>query len=205
MAFPTSPIGGHTKLRVVTLAAGQVWHRITPCRHMTALHFSTGSQARWNDPRQDFGVLYLADTPATAFAETFGHNLMERYAPASDKFVGIGELQERCLYYIHSERELVLAQLTGSGLAALNLDARLLAVVDYTAPQSWSRWIFEAPVALDGIQYPSRALPGATNVALFSRSADALVEQSQGPLWSWQSDTGDGVMDILDAQGWGLV
>jgi hypothetical protein len=96
-------------------------------------------------------------------------------------------------------------QLTGSGLAALNLDARLLAIVDYAMPQQWSRWIFDAPNAPDGILYPSRALPGATNVALFSRRREVLRERLLGPLPAWRSETGTGIIDILDDQGWGLV
>ncbi|MEA3643551.1 MAG: RES family NAD+ phosphorylase, partial [Lamprobacter sp.] len=205
MALPAPPVGGHAKLRLLAVPAGQRWYRITHRRHATALHCSTTHLARWNDPRGDYGVLYVADAPATAFAETFGHNLMDRYPPAVDTFVSIGELDERALYRIHSARALLLAQLTGCGLAALNLDAQLLAVVDYALPQAWSRWIFEAPQAPDGILYPSRALPGATNLALFSRCAEALVEQSLGSLWSWRSDTGADVIEILDEQGWGLV
>ncbi|WP_200241865.1 RES family NAD+ phosphorylase [Lamprobacter modestohalophilus] len=205
MALPDPPVGGHAKLRLLTVPAGQVWSRITHRRHATALHFSTTHLARWNDLRGDYGVLYVADAPATAFAETFGHNLMDRYPPAVDKFVSIGELDERALYRIHSARDLLLAQLTGSGLAALNLDAQLLAVVDYALPQTWSRWIFEAPQAPDGILYPSRALPGATNLAVFSRCAEALCEENLGSLWSWRSETGNGIVDILDEQGWGLV
>jgi RES domain-containing protein len=205
MALPEPPVGSHAKLRLCAVPAGRVWFRITHRRHATALHFSTAALARWNDPRGEYGVLYVADAPATAFAETFGHNLMDRYPPAVDKFVGMDELDERCLYRLHSERDLLLAQLSGSGLVALNLDAQLLTVVDYAMPQAWSRWVFEAPDAPDGILYPSRALPGATNLALFSRCAEALVEQSLGSLWTWRSDTGADVIEILDEQGWGLV
>lgn len=205
MRVPAPPEAGYTKLRVLSAPPGQRWYRITHRRHATALHFSTGPEARWNDPHGEYGVLYVADAPATAFAETFGHNLMRHYLPASDKFVSMGELDERCLYRIETTEELLLAQLTGPGLAALNLDARLLAVVDYAMPQHWSRWIFEAPSAPDGILYPSRALPGASNVALFNRCRAMLREQPLGPLPAWRSETGTGIIDILDEQGWGLV
>lgn len=206
MCVPLPPIGGHEKLRLITIPAGQVWYRINHRRHGTALHFSRGAHARWNDPRAAFGVLYVADAPGTAFAETFGHNLMDTYPPAADKFVSIAELEERCLYRITSRRELVLAQFSGSGLAALNLDARLLTTVDYAVPQAWSRWVCEAPARLDGILYPSRALGGVVNLALFERSRAVLVEEDLGSLWIWRSDDGDSdILDILDEQGWGLV
>lgn len=151
MELPAPPAGGQAKLRLLNVPAAQAWYRINRCHHRTAVHFSIGSQARWNDPQEAYGVLYVADAPETAFAETFGHSLMDSYPPASDKFVSRLELQERCLYRINSLRELTLAQLSGSGLAALNLDARLLAATDYSVPQSWSRWIFEAAAMVDGI------------------------------------------------------
>lgn len=53
-----------------------------------------------------YGVLYVADAPETAFAETFGHDLPEVYAPAADKFVTLTELTERHLYRIRTDVEL---------------------------------------------------------------------------------------------------
>lgn len=81
------PVDGHGKLKSRRLAAGTIWYRIGHRRYGTALHFSTGAAARWNDPLDRYGVLYLADAPATAFAETFGHDVSEQYPPATDKFV----------------------------------------------------------------------------------------------------------------------
>jgi hypothetical protein len=69
-------------------------------------------------------VLYVADRPETAFAETFGHALMENLPPVADKFVTLVELQERHLYRIRSDRGLTLALFHGPGLPALNLDAQ---------------------------------------------------------------------------------
>jgi len=151
-------------------------------------------------------MLYLANSPPTAFAETFGHALAETYPPAADKFVSRLELEERHLYRIAATRALRLGELHGAGIPALNLDAGLLATVDYRLPRAWSRWVFEAPAAPDGIPYPSRALPGGENTALFHRCRDALAEEDLGPLASWRSDAGDlDIADILEAQGWGLV
>ncbi len=43
-------------------------------------------------------------------------------------------------------------------------------------PQRWSRWVYDAPAALDGILYPSRLLPDHENTALFDRCRDRLEE-----------------------------
>ena len=206
MGIPAPPDSGHRKLRRLAVPAETSWYRIQDTGHPSALHFAKGSDARWNDPRGAYGVLYVADRPETAFAETFGHGLMGGYPPAEDKFVGIEELSERHIHRIRTTRALTLGLLHGPGLPALNLDARLLSTLDYGHPRAWSRWIFEAPDAPDGIRYPSRTLPGQDNTALFDRCRDALTEENLGPLATWRSDTGNlDIWDILDAQGWGLV
>ncbi len=206
MTRPPPPPGGHHKLRLLRVPAGQSWYRIGHRRYRSALHFSKGPDARWNDPLGHYGVLYLADRPETAFAETFGHGLMGSHPPVADKFVTREELEERHLYRIRTHHELTLGELQGPGLAALNLDALLLATLDYRQPQAWSRWIFEAPTAPAGIRYLSRTLPGRENTALFERGHEALTEEDLGPLARWRSDTEDlDIADILDAQGWGLV
>lgn len=80
------------------------------------------------------------------------------------------EHEERHLYRIAATRALRLGEFPGPGLPALNLDAGLLATLDYRLPRAWSRWVFEAPTAPDGIRYPSHALPGGENTALFDNA-----------------------------------
>ena len=191
---------------MLRVPAGQVWYRISHRRYASALHFSKGPDARWNHPQGDYGGLYLADRPETAFAETFGHGLVQSLPAAADKFVTSLELQERHLHRFRSERDLTLALFHGPGLPDLNPDARLLTTLDYHLFQAWARWAFEAPGALDGRRYPSRPLPGEDNTALFDRCRNALAEEDLEPLDSWYSDTDNlDTFDILDAQGWGLV
>lgn len=206
MVVAPPPVDGHAKLKILRLPAGTVRYRVGHGRYGTALHFSTGADARWNDPLGQYGVLYVADVPETAFAETFGHDLPEVYPPATDKFVTVTELSERHLYRIRIGTEVRLGLLQGAGLAALNLDARLFAIVDYDIPQRWSRWVYDAPAVLDGIVYPSRLLPVHDNAALFDRCRDALEEEHLGSLAEWRCcKTGRDILDILDEQGWGLV
>lgn len=207
MTIPPPPAGGHHKLRLQRVASGNAWYRVSHRRYGSALHFSKGPHARWNDLHGDYGVLYLADRPETAFAETFGHGLMKSLPPAADKFITLMELQERHLYRIRSVRDLTIALFHGPGIPALNLDARLLTTLNYQCSQAWARWTFDAPAAPDGLRYSSRALPGeGINTALFDRCRDALTEEDLGALDIWHSDTEDlDIFDILDTQGWGLV
>ena len=200
------PASGHAKLRIQRLPPGTVWYRIVHRRHPSALHFGTGPDARWNDPRSLFGVLYVADSVEAAFAETFGHEVPSRYPPLVDKFVDTLELEERVLHRIESTREIVLGLFQGAGLAALNLDAEIIATSDYTLPQHWSRWVYDAPKGLDGICYPSRLLPNRENSALFDRCRSGLKEQPVEQVLHWQCpDTRRDIFDILDNQGWGLL
>jgi hypothetical protein len=206
MTVPLPPAAGHAKLKSLRVAAGTRWYRISHGRFGSGLHFSTGADARWNDPLGEYGVLYLADAPETAFAETFGHDLVETCPPTADKFVTVVELQERHLYRIGTVTELDLGDLQGAALAALNLDTRLFATRDYETPRRWSRWVYASPAMLCGIRYPSRLLSDHENTALFDRCRGALVEQDLGALAHWRcNETDRTIVDILDEQGWGLV
>jgi hypothetical protein len=194
------------KLKVVTVPSGTVWHRITHRRHGSALHFGTGPDARWNDPDGRYGVLYLADSVDSAFAETFGHDVPRTIAPLADKFIDTRELEERHIYRVQCRRQLRVGLFHGAGLAALNLDLGLLATLDYRLPQQWSCWVHAAPARPDGITYPSRALPDHVNTALFDRCRGSLTEQDLGTLRRWRcAETGRTIFDILDEQGWGLL
>jgi len=201
-----APSGGHAKLKRLLVPAGTVWYRITHRHYGSALHFGKGPDARWNDPEGHYGVLYVADSVEAAFAETFGHDVPQRYSPLADKFLDTVELEERELYRIEVRRDLTLGLLHGAGLAALNLDAALLATRDYAVSQRWSRWVYEAPGELDGLRYPSRLLPDSSNTALFERSHAAIQEQVLGPLLHWRRPGGGrDIFDIVDEQGWGLL
>ncbi|HSO82409.1 RES family NAD+ phosphorylase, partial [Thiocapsa sp.] len=82
----------------------------------------------------------------------------------------------------------------------------LLASMDYRIPQTWSRWIYEAPEAVDGLRYPSHLLPDGENTALFERCCDALAEHRLGSVLQWQNpESGKDIFDVLDEQGWGLL
>lgn len=61
-----------------------------------------------------------------------------------------------------------LVDLTGEGLAALGLDARI-SDADHEPAQAWSRAFYEHPDKPDGILYRSRRDPSRLAVAIYDR------------------------------------
>ena len=193
MRLPLPPTQQAQGLRLLRIAAGSQWIRIHRCHHPSALHWGRHGQGRWNAPDAAFGVLYVAGDLETAFAETFGHQVMASHLPAAVKFLSRQELEERCISMLTARRDLQVLDLRGAALARLNLDAQLLSTCDAA----------EQP---DGLLYPSRLLPRGTNLALYERCADAWQEERLGDLMHWPVTSPEpAVLEILDAHGWGLV
>ena len=180
MRLPLPPTEQAQELRLLQIAAGRQWIRIHRCHHSSALHWGRG-------------VLYVAGDLETAFAETFGHQVMASHLPAAVKFLSRQELEERCIARLTARRDLQVLDLRGAALARLNLDAQLLSTC-------------EAAEQPDGLLYPSRLLPRGTNLALYERCADAWQEERLGDLMHWPATSPEAaVLEILDAHGWGLV
>ena len=114
-------------LRLLRIAAGSQWIRIHRCHHSSALHWGRG-------------VLYVAGDLETAFAETFGHQVMASHLPAAVKFLSRQELEERCISMLTARRDLQVLDLRGAALARLNLDEQLLSTCEQLrAPSEPSR------------------------------------------------------------------
>lgn len=124
MSPPLPPKQQAHGLRLQPIAAGSPWLRIHRCNHSTALHWGRHDQGRWNAADGSFGVLDVADCLETAFAETYGHQVMDSQLPAGVKFLTRQELEERCISRITATRELEVLDLRGAALARHNLDAR---------------------------------------------------------------------------------
>ena len=115
------------RLPLLRIAAGSQWIRIHRCHHSIALHWGRG-------------VLYVAGDLETAFAETFGHQVMASHLPAAVKFLSRQELEERCISMLTARRDLQVLDLRGAALARLNLDEQLLSTCEQLpAPSEPSR------------------------------------------------------------------
>ena len=76
---------------------------------------------------------------------------------------------------INLVRPLVLADLTGPGLARIGADDRICKGDDYDLSQRWALRLHWHPRQVDGILYGSRHDPSVRCVALFDRAGDAAV------------------------------
>ena len=116
MRLPLPPTQQTQGLRLLRIAAGSQWIRIHRCHHSSALHWGRHGQGRWNAPDAAFGVLYVAGDLETAFAETFGHQVMASHLPAAVKFLSRQELEERCISMLTARRDLQMLDLRGAAL-----------------------------------------------------------------------------------------
>ena len=140
----------------------QTWIRIHKRVH-GPLHFGTTASQRFDDPRQRYGVLYVAAEARGAFAETF--------IRGSHRFLTLAFLEERAISKILFPDPLRLVDLTGNGLARLGADSRLTAGGDYAIAQRWSLAFHEHPDQPDGIWYCSRIDPSCRSAAIFGDRA----------------------------------
>src|SRR3990172_6976395 len=110
-----------------------------------AIFFGRTRENRFDDPLEEFGVLYAVDDVHGAFAETFGD------VPA----VSVNSLTVSGYSTLRLERPVRLADLRGNGLFRLGADMRLCAG-EHTDAQQWSRAIWSHPAHVDGLCYPAR-------------------------------------------------
>jgi chromosome partitioning protein len=115
-------------------------------RDYSALHFSR-YQTRFASPIGEYGVLYAALDVYLAFLEVIrsvGH-----------KIVLADSLKRMSLSELYPQRDLRLVNLSGSGLAKIGGDSRIV-MGGYHLSQSWSQTLYEHPDRVDGIYYHSR-------------------------------------------------
>ena len=199
------PASGCSRITVHKIPRRSLWYRFNLTCFHSALFFDEGPNWRWNSPDGSFGSLYLADSYAGAFSESYGHEVTQ-HSPAVGKFRTEEELRERNVFVIQPKRILRVAEFHGKGLAKLNLDANIFATTDYDRTRDWARWVYQCPGQLDGILYHSRLLPTAACLVLFDHCATALEENNQGPVFEWSDPhTGINIFDVMTEQGWGLI
>ncbi|MGO1079049.1 RES family NAD+ phosphorylase [Inquilinus sp. CA228] len=129
-------------------------------------YFGKSAAGRYDDPKKQYGVLYLGATREAAFAETclrdVGGTLLDR------QFLAARATTEVAMDKVR------LAQAYGAGLAALGQTAIISASAGYDDSQIFSRWIFDHRDEVDGIAYFSRHDNEQLCIALFDRAAPAL-------------------------------
>jgi hypothetical protein len=130
----------------VTLVATTVVHRFYTAKY-EPVFFDTSRDGRLNSPDGGYGVLYVADDPTGAFAETFlrrpGRTVLDA-----------GLLSLKAYVKLTVTSNLTLIKLAGPGLAKLGATAEVVhGGLPYDVPQTWSKALLEHPADADGIAY----------------------------------------------------
>ena len=164
------------ELPLTTLTLPELLYRIQHEVYNDPLFFGTTYLNRWDCPAgtdSPYGVLYTALEPKGAFYETLSHNIKKQIF--SDL-----ELKERVLWTIALRQPLALIDLTGDGLARLQVDARLTSTRELSLTQAWSLAFSNHPSQPDGIRYLSRHQPQLHCAALFARAKGKLMPVKSG-------------------------
>jgi hypothetical protein len=159
------------RLPLIRIRIGTRWIRIH-ARNKDALWFGPAPDRppvhRFDDPRGEFRVCYLANTIDVSFAETFLRNPPVR-------ILGLDDLAARSVATVEVQRAARLVSLHGPGLARLGITAGLASTTDYALSQAWSRALWEHVDAPDGLVYRSRHDDSALCVALYDRARERLA------------------------------
>lgn len=126
-------------------------------RPATEPWWGRAASGRFDDPQQEFGVCYAADSVATAFAETV---IYESSAWSQGAWL-VAEADLTGRWVVSFQRSarpvLQLADFAGPALKSLGLNNDLCAGGDYTLAQRWARAIHDADGRWDGASAKSRA------------------------------------------------
>ncbi|HLW48681.1 MAG TPA: RES family NAD+ phosphorylase [bacterium] len=180
---PTPPIDLAARTLPLTTIESPAW-RVYPGTHDPS-HFNK-QDGRFNDPQQQYGVVYAAATEVGAFAERlllapglFG-------GPTSLAAGGIPvsatALQTFSLAAITFVRPLACVDLrTPTGLVQIGAGPWLI-TAPHSVSKQWSRPIFLHPSAPEGIVWSSRAGQGVVSLGLHERAKPKITAQGLGPL-----------------------
>jgi hypothetical protein len=199
-----TPLGdlAQRELPLITMNSPEVLYRIQHTAYPNPLFFGAAGLNRWDCPVTAdplYNVLYTALEPKGAFYETLGHDIKKQIF--SDL-----ELKERRLWIIDVCQSLTFVDLTGDGLARLQVDSRLTSTRELSLPQAWSHAFHSHPSRPDGICYVSRHQPQLHCAALFERAKDKLRAGKSNSLHYWQHPlTGETAVDYIETRGGEIV
>jgi hypothetical protein len=149
------------------LKAGSSLFRIHTCdQDYSSIYYSIDNPkanryARFNDPQREYGVLYAALDAQISLRETVSFST---FSIILREYLDNYRLSEISLL-----RDLILIDISGSGLAQINADIRITAVTNekYQLSQAWSEAFYTHPDRVDGIYYRSRHDPSGFCVGLY--------------------------------------
>lgn len=170
---PPSDLATRTA-RCLDLAAGTVLHRFWTLREdakrYEPIYYDRSLRGRLNAPDGGYGMLYAAQEPFGAFAESFlrspGRRTVDPKLLANKAYVRLRLL-----------RPLRVIDFDGPNLSVLGATAEVVhGGLPYDDPQAWSKALRDHPVAANGLAYTARHDPSQLCYALFE-DGDPQVEE----------------------------
>lgn len=170
------PPPNFTDLKLPIIRSKGPWLRIHKKKYTDPIHFGLAKNKtipdRFDDPKSEFGVLYMGYDEYACFIEVFSDFIEERILPKS-------ELKIRNIVNIKSNLSLRLVKLYGSSLAKIGADSSVTSGKDRELSMAWSRAIFEHPQNPDGIIYKLCHDNIKRGVALFEKERTKINLKSR--------------------------
>jgi hypothetical protein len=136
----------------------------------TPLGMGSG-RSRFSSPRDKFRLLYLAQDPTTAFAETI---VRDRYEKKSERLLLEEELDRYSIAAVRNPRPLFLLDLRNEGASLLGVSTDAVRAKAQAAGRRLSQSLYER-TNFDGIVYMSR-ITNRECVAVYDRAVGANLE-----------------------------
>jgi hypothetical protein len=143
------------------------------------LYYGRDGTNRYDDPKRNYGVLYLGRDLPTALMESVFHK--HQWLTDMKRSITLKEIQSRLVRAVGVLEDLCVADLTAPGVMAgyFGLNLEQLASRDYTYTQQVSAKVHamvgkpRRPL-FDGVLYPSRNNYPAASIALFERASEKI-------------------------------
>ena len=174
--------------RRLDLPAGTILHRFWTLREgakrYEPIYYDRSLRGRLNAPDASYGVLYAAQEPFGALAETFLRTPARRTVDPK-------LLASKAYVRLRTLRDLKVIDFDGPNLAILGATAEVIhGGLPYDDPQAWSKALRNHPVAADGVAYTARHDPDQRCYALFDDGAPQVVEVDREETldadWFWE-------------------
>jgi hypothetical protein len=155
----------HRDLPIEEIPIGATFIRIHRS-DLDALHFGANAINRFDDPKREYGVCYVANTREGAFAETC-------LRAVGAQFVALSFLAARSFATIEVIGTLQLVAVHGQSLAPLGATS-VVTGGDHALSQIWSRALHDHPAAPDGVLYRANHDNDEICAAIFERARTRL-------------------------------
>ena len=162
-----------------------------------SVYFGRTGLNRFDDPREEYGVLYAAQDAFGAFIEVYGRD------PGLN-LVAETDLRGRVLSELTVEGRLRLVDLTGPGAARIGATGAI-STDPHELVRPWSRALYEHPTSPQGIYYRLKHALDRKGVAIFDREGIVGAVRSEGRGTFMDPDNAGLLGEILEEYDFGLI